>query len=146
MANTDLTRQCGWVQKKTTSLFADLLVEGANPKDGEVPATTANYLVGNLPEDAVVTNAYVMVLTASDAATTAVAKLGTAEAGTQILSAANLKVLGKAGTFTGYVSTGTGVEVYLTLTYTGAATTVGKYFVVIEYDEPLKATGEFTPL
>lgn len=146
MANTDLTRGCGWMQKKSTCLFADLLVEGTNPKDGEVPVTTANYKLGNLPEDAVITSAYVQVLTASDAATSASAKLGTAEAGSQILSAANLKTLGKQGTFTGQVATGTGVEVFLTLTYTGAATEIGRYYVVIEYDEPLKATGEYTPL
>lgn len=144
MANTSLKRTGTWMLKKTTSLLAEVVVEGDSTVEGEVPASTANYLVATLPANAIITRAYVQVLTASDAATSASAKLGTAEGGSEILSAANLKTLGKQGTFTAQTDTSTGKDVYLTLTYTGAATTVGKYVVVVEYDEYTKNDGEYT--
>lgn len=148
MANTDMTRVGGWVQKKTTSLFAGIVKEGSNQKDGEFPVNVdANFLLGTLPEDAIITNAYVHVKTASDDGTSCVAALGTAEGGTEILSAADLTATGKTGTFTGQSLTDTGVDVYLSLTWGGEnATEVGEYYVVIEYDEVLKANGEFTQL
>ena len=90
MAN--LTRNDKFYQKKSISVFAGALVEG---QDG-VLAETGNYKLANLPEDALITNAYVNVITASDAATTAAATLGTAEGGSQLLTAVNLKTAGKA--------------------------------------------------
>ena len=142
MANTNLTRAKRFAQKKSECFFAASVTEGTGK--GEVPASTANYLIGNLPPDSIITNAYIMVLTASDAATSLTAKIGTAEAGTEVLSAATLKTLGKRGTFTGFSTTSSGVELYLTLTYVGAATAVGDYVVVVEYLEYDKNTGEYT--
>lgn len=144
MANTSLKRLGTWMLKKTTSLLAEVVVEGDEATEGQVPAVTANYLVATLPANAVITRAYVQVLSASDAATSAAAKLGTTEAGAEILSGANLKVLGKQGTLGSQFDTGTGKDVYMTLTYTGAATNVGKYVVVVEYDEYTKNDGEYT--
>ena len=40
--------------------------------------------------------------------------------------------------------TGTGAELWLNTTITGAATAVAKYLVVVEYLEFNKATGEYT--
>jgi len=142
MAYTDMTREDNFSQKKGVCLFAAEVVEGT--ESYEIPAATGNYLLANIPPDAIITNAYIQVKTAADAATSATAKLGTAEGGTQVLSAANLKTLGKQGTFTGHVETGTGVELYLGLTVTGAATNVANYVVVVEYLEYTKNTGELT--
>lgn len=142
MAFTDMTREANFSQKKGVCLFASEVAEGT--ESFEIPAATGNYLLANIPPDAIITNAYVQVKTASDAGTSATAKLGTAEGGTEVLSAANLKTLGKQGTFTGHVETGTGAELYLGVTVTGAATTVGKYVVVVEYLEYRKNTGELT--
>jgi len=86
------------------------------------------------------------VVTAGDAATSASAKLGTAEGGTEVLSAANLKTVGKQGTFTGQSVTGTGVDLFLGLTVTGVATNVAHYVVVVEYLEYQKNTGEYTQI
>lgn len=143
MAYTDKTRYGEMAQKKVSSVFAAELSFGT--ADENVALATGHYLVAKLPPEAVITNAYVHVVTASDAATSAVATLGTAEAGTQILSAANLKTAGKQGTFTGQSLTTTGVDVYLGITLTGAAT-VGKFLVVIEYLEYSKNTGEYTQI
>lgn len=106
-------------------------------------AVTASFELFNLPENAVITNAYVHVVTASDAATTNVGSIGTALDGTQVLSSANLKTLGKQGTFTGQSLTGTGKTIYFKQTVTGAAT-VGKFLVVVEYLEYNLNTGSYT--
>lgn len=139
MAFTDKTRVGNFAQKKGVSLFAAEIVEGV-----ELSAGTGNYLIANIPPDAVITGAFVQVLTASDAATSATAKLGTTEGGSEVLSAANLKTVGKQGTATGHVATGSGAELYLGLTVSGAATDVAKYVVVVEYVEYRKNTGELT--
>jgi len=142
MAFTDKTREANFAQKKGVCLVAAEIVEGT--ESYEIPAATGNFLLANIPPDAIITNAYIQVKTAADAATSATAKLGTAEGGTEVLSAANLKTLGKQGTFTGHVETGTGAELYLGLTVTGAATNVANYVVVVEYVEYRKNTGEYT--
>lgn len=144
MASTDLTRINGYSQKKNITVFAGVVIEGADAKQGEIPAASGNYVLAKLPPDAVITNAFVHVLTASDAATSAVATLGTAEAGSEILSAANLAAVGETGTFTGQSLTTTGVDVYFGITITGAATTVGEYLVEIEYLEYTLNTGDYT--
>ncbi len=106
-------------------------------------AVTASFQLFNLPENAVITNAYVHVVTASDAATSNVGIIGTAEDGTQVLSAADLKTLGEQGTFTGQSLTGTGKTIWFKQTVTGAAT-VGKFLVVVEYLEYSLNTGNYT--
>ena len=146
MAYTDVTRSGEFAQKKTISVLAADIVEGTNLNEGQIPAATGNFLIAKLPPDAVIVNAYVHVLDAADAATSATAKLGTAEGGTEILSAANLKTLGKQGTFTGQSKTDTGVDVYLGLTVTGAATNVGHYVAIVDYIEYTKNTGEYTQI
>jgi hypothetical protein len=140
MALVNLTRTDTLFQKKSICLFAGELNEGA-----ELGVTTASYHLANLPADAIITNAYIHVEKASNAATTAAATLGTTEGGSQILTGANLKTLGKQGTFvTAQSLTGTGKNLVLNVTITGAATAVGKYKVVVEYVEYRKNTGEYT--
>lgn len=106
-------------------------------------AVTASFQLFNLPPEAVITDAYVHVVTASDAVTTNVGIIGTAEDGTQVLSAADLKVAGKQGTFTGQSLTTTGKTIWFKQTVTGAAA-VGKFLVVVEYLEYNKNSGEYT--
>lgn len=142
MAYTDKTRVSTFFQKKSECFFAAEINQGTD--DNEIAETTGNYLIANLPADAVITNAYVHVKTASDAVTSATATLGTTDGGSQIVSAANLKTTGKQGTFAGQSLTGLGKELYLNVTVTGAATAVGQFIVVVEYLEYRKNTGEYT--
>lgn len=144
MAYTDKTREDRFFQKKGESFFAAEVNEGT--ASYEIPAAAGNYKLANLPADAVITNAYVHVVTASDAATSASATLGTTDGGGQILTGANLKTLGKQGTFVGQVLTTTGKELYLNVSKAGATTAVGKYVVVVEYLEYRKNTGEYTKI
>jgi hypothetical protein len=144
MAYTDMTREDRFFQKKSECFFAAEVNEGS--ESYEIPAASGNFLLANLPPDAIVTNAYIHVVTASDAATSAVATLGTTEGGNEILDAADLKVAGEAGTFAGQSLTTTGKPLYLGTTITGAATAVGKYIVTVEYLEVRKNTGEYTTI
>lgn len=140
MAFKSLTRNKQYAQKKAVSVFSANLVEG----EGDFDSSANNWLLGHLPPDAIITNAYVHVISASDAATSKTLKLGTAEGGGQILTAANAKTAGKQGTFAGQSLTGTGKAIYLNATASGAVTDVGEYQVVIEYLEKDKNTGEYT--
>ena len=130
MAYTDLTRdKHDYMVKKSVCLFAAEVNEGTDA--GDIAAASANYLLANLPEDAIITDAYIHVETASDAATSNVATLGTTEGGTEILSAADLTATGEQGTFTGQSLTGTGKPLYLGVTVTGAANAVGEPFTLM---------------
>ena len=100
-------------------------------------------LLGNLPPNAIITDAYLHRVVASNAATTATVALGTAEAGAQIMAAADIKGTGKVGSLVGQILTGSGKPLYAALTITGAQT-AGKFYVVVEYLEPNKVTGELT--
>ena len=133
-----------FAQKKEISVFAGRLVQSDSPVEGEIGVATANYKLANLPANSIITNAYVLVNTASDAATSAVGTLGTAEAGSQILSAGDLTSTGKQGTFAGEFDTGTGASLFLRVVTTGAATAVADFTVVVEYLEYEKNTGEYT--
>lgn len=142
MAFTNVTREDRFFQKKEECFFAVEYIEGTG--NSEFLAESQNYLMAVLPPDSVITNAFVHVKTASDAATSAVMTIGTAEAGTEILSAADLTATGEQGTFTGQSLTGSGQEIYVGVTVTGAATEVGEYIIVIEYIEYTKNTGDYT--
>ena len=144
MAHTDMTRENNFHQKKGVCFLASKLLEGT--EDAQIAAGSGNFLISNIPLDALITDAYIHVETASDAATTNVATLGTTEGGSEILSAADLKSTGKEGTFTGQSLTLTGKSLYLGITTTGAATNVGKYIIVVEYIEYTKNTGEYTTI
>ena len=68
MANTDLTRTGELAQKKGVCIFSGLLEEGTETEN--LGIVTGNYLLGKLPPDAIITNAYIHVMTASDAVIT----------------------------------------------------------------------------
>lgn len=109
-------------------------------------AVTDSHLVAKLPPNAVILDAYIFATVASNAATTDVVTIGTTQAGTEILSAANAKTLGKTGTFTAQTATtGTGKEVWVRHVVTGAKT-AGELYAVVEYLEVDRTNGEFTPV
>lgn len=139
MAYVNLTRKADNSCKKSKSYFAAEL----DVKDSDVGLVSANLLLGNLPPNAIITDAYLHRVVASNAATTATVALGTAEAGAQIMAAADIKGTGKVGSLVGQILTGSGKPLYAALTITGAQT-AGKFYVVVEYLEPNKVTGELT--
>lgn len=108
-----------------------------------VGAVTETFQLFNLPPNALITNAYTFNVVQSNAATTDVTIMGTAENGTQIMSAGDAKAAGKSGTFAGMSSTGTGVTVWAKHTVTGAKT-AGETVFVVEYLELEKTNGEYT--
>lgn len=111
-----------------------------------VGAVTDSFLVGKLPPNAIVTNAYVFTTTASNAATSDAVIIGTTDGGSELMSAGNAKTLGKTGTFTAQTTTtGTGKNVYVKHTVTGAKT-AGELYAVVEYLEANRSNGEYTPV
>ena len=131
-------RRVGTLNQKKTICVATAVLDFAT-----AGATTASHQLFNLPENAIILDAYIHVVTASNAATTSTGILGTAEDGTQVLSAPNLKTAGKQGTFAGQTLTGTGRTIWFKQTVVGAAT-AGSVVVVVEYLEFNKNTGEYT--
>lgn len=142
MAYTNMLREKEFAQKKQENFAVAELAEGT--ASFEIPAASGNYKLFNLPANALITDAYIFVDVVSNAATSNTATLGTAEGGSQILSAANLKTLGKQGTFTGVSNTTTGLPVFLGITVVGATTAAAKFKVVVKYLECRKNTGEYT--
>ena len=139
MAYVNLTRKANNSCKKSNSYFA----AEVDVKDTDVGLVSVNLLLGNLPPNAIITDAYLHRVVASNAATTATVALGTVEAGAQIMAAADIKGTGKVGSLVGQILTGSGKPLYAALTITGAQT-AGKFYVVVEYLEPNKVTGELT--
>lgn len=136
MANTDITRTGEFAQKKESCVLALYI----DKEVGEVFTAAGNYLVANLPPEAVITNAFVSTDVVSDAGAVTV---GTTEGGTEILSAGDTTALGKTGTFTGQSLTGSGTPVFMTV---AAAMTAGRFTVIVEYIEYRKHTGEYTQI
>lgn len=139
MANVNLTRKGNNSCKKSKSYFATQL----DVKDSDVGLVTTNLLLANFPPNAIITDAYVHREVASNAVTSATVALGTTEGGAQIMAAADLKGTGKIGSLVGQILTGSGKPLFAALTITGAQT-AGKFYVVVEYLEPNKVTGELT--
>lgn len=112
--------------------------------DSAVGLVSTNLLLANLPPNVIITDAYIHRVTQSDAATSATFKLGTTEGGAEVMAAADIKAAtGKVGSLVGQILTGSGKALYGALTITGAQT-AGKFYVVVEYLEPTKITGELT--
>lgn len=147
MANTKVTTVGTLAQKKVKRVCSIHVGDDFRAQATALGATTpaGNYYVANLPQDAVITDAYVVVDGVSNAATAATVALGTAEGGAQIMAAADIKAaVGVVGSLVGKLKTGTGMPVYMTLVYTGATTNYGSFTVVIEYCEFRKTSGEYT--
>ena len=141
MAYKDLTRKGNNSCKKAEGFFATLI----DVTDADVGLVTTNLLLAKLPPNAIIMDAYVHRVTASNAATTATIALGTAEGGAQVMAAADLKGTGKIGSLAAQSLTGSGKPLYAALTITGAQT-AGKFYVVVNYLEPHRVSGELTPV
>lgn len=130
----NVTHLKGFMEKKQHSIFSACV----NDENRHEFADGGDFLLGILPPDSLLINAYVFTTTVAD---TAAVKLGTAKGGTEILSAGAIGTLGKTGTFTGMSCTGTGVPVYLNIS---DEVTKGDFVFIIQYLEYNKATGEYT--
>lgn len=125
-----------FAQKKGISVMALRFNESVS----KMFDAAGNYLVGVLPPNALVTDAYMFTAAASQPA---VAALGTTEGGAELLSACDTTTLGKSGVFGAPVHTGSGMEVFLSI---DEAVESGEFVLVIEYLEYTKNTGEYTLL
>lgn len=142
---TDMRRENRFFQKKQECRFAIDLKEGT--ESYELALGSGNHQLANLPDNCIITDAYMHVKVVGDMATSGVATLGTASGGSQIMSAADMDAAtGKTGTFTGQSDTGTGVTLWLGITITGGQTAVGQYVIVVEYLEYTKNTGDYTEI
>lgn len=116
---------------------------GIQPSNAaDFPGTDSNnYLIGYIPADAVVTNAYCVVAGTDSSASTLT--VGTSEGSSNILSGVDLTASGNYGPSNILLATGTGVPVYVTL---GGPVTTAFIVVNIYYDEYSLTTGELTPI
>lgn len=146
MANTNISRAGTINQKKVTRLMS-LHINAGNiaAAGGTLAVGTNNFLVATLPEKAVLVDAYVVVDTVANSATSAVVRVGTAEAGQQIMADTDIKAAtGVVGTLVAKQKTNTGMDIYVGVVLTGATTNFGDFTVVIRYDEYTKKSGEYT--
>jgi hypothetical protein len=139
----DISRKATFNQKRGVCIAAYHVVEGTDINEVDL-SVSINNILGTLPENTLITDAKVFVKTASDAATSAVITIGTTDGGSEIMSAGDLAATGESGTFTGVTDTGSGVDVYVNATITGASTNVGDYVIRIEYVEYDLKTGNYT--
>jgi len=132
----DNTRAGSVHQKKGVSIMAVQV-------DSEQYANYAaadDYLVGILPDNAIITDAYVFTQSASNAGAVT---LGTTAGGSEVMSAGDSTATGKSGTFTGATDTGTGKSLYMGI---AAAATQGEFVVIVEYIEYTLNTGNLTKI
>jgi hypothetical protein len=106
-------------------------------------ATTETFRIARLPANALVQNAFFFNTVQSNAATTDVLIMGTAENGTQLVTAGDAKAAGRTGTTGAMLNTGTGVDVWIKHTVTGAKT-AGETVAIVEYIELDMTNGEYT--
>jgi len=146
MANTNISRYGEINQKKVTRLLSvHLSADTITAAGGALAVGANNFFVATLPEKSVLVDAYVVTDTPSNAATSAVIKVGTAEGGAQIMADVDAKAAaGVSGELVAKLKTDTGMPIYAAVTYTGATTNFGDFTIVIRYDEYTKKSGEYT--
>lgn len=98
----------------------------------ELPSGVFTPIGIQLPAGALVINGSVLVLTASDAATSEALNVGTSASASAFASVASSKTAGRTAVTAAAAPTGGATEVGITRTAAGAQT-VGKYGVAIEY-------------
>lgn len=130
----NVTHLKSFMEKKQHSIFS----AHVNDSNRAEFAEGGDFLLGILPPDSLIINAYVFTNAVADSAAV---KLGTAKGGTEIMSTGAIGTLGKSGAFTGMSCTGTGVPVYLNISN---KVTKGDFVFIIQYLEYSKATGEYT--
>lgn len=138
MATNDVSRTGGRHKKKDVSVFfAELNYD-------ELATSADVYQLGVLPNESVITSAFIVTVTAADAATASTVDIGFA-GGAEILNDSDLKA--SAGTVDASslvpLVRATGGIITATPTITGT-NTQGKAYLVIEYVEYEQCTGEMT--
>jgi len=145
MAAVNVTRYGETAQKKAARSMVFHLTDALMAAHGiTVEAGSFSFKVATLPANSLVQAATVLVNKATAAASTAVLTVGTTESGAQLLAATDTKTVGAAGTIVKALPTGTGMDVYVRLLASGATTSVGDLYVVLDYLELEKNTGEYT--
>lgn len=124
-------------------------------------SSTCSVRIGALPYNAFILRAYTNPVVVCNAATTCTLSLGTASAGTQLVNAQDIKSsangvqdtivaanLGIAATGNGIAQTGAngGFDLYVTITFTGAAPSAGTVAFVLEFAAPNDGGCSYTPM
>lgn len=146
MATQNLTRKAG-MHKRRKSEFMIAMLDYADVTEIDITTSADVYQLAMMPVDALVLSAGMLVLTANDAATSAVADLGfsggdTLVDGGDLTSAAGTLLSGGTNAAIPQFVTAETPITFLP-TYTGA-TTEGKVLVYVEYIEIDKTSGELT--
>lgn len=147
----DYTRLLEIHEKKSECFMAGTIKilpnEDFDSNVGEVDGSaTKNYYLGNFPKDAIITAAYLYVQVVADGIAPIV-DLGTAENSDDLVAAGDIKAStgGVAGVVLvagDYISTGSGLELWMKLTPTNS--TEGTFIFVVEYMEYKLNTGNLT--
>lgn len=147
MATQNLTREADRNQKKGIRNFSAIL-DYADTINTPINTSADIYELFELPPESVILRADIYVLTASDAATSAVANLGfdgddTLIDGADLTSAADSTLNGGTNAVVPILKPTGGTVTFLP-TYTGA-TTEGRFLVMVDYLEYTKTEqGEIT--
>lgn len=137
------------IHEKKSECFMSGIIVGKNgdadTSIGEIDINdTEDYLLGNIPRDAFITNAYLFVQDSLGALT---AQLGTTQGGNDLVAAVSgLTTGGKPGEIvdaSNYIDTGTGTELWLRIG-TNIAAAAGEFVFVVEYEEHKLNTGKLT--
>jgi len=134
MADVNLTRDRKHSQKKSKSVATAVL------DFSDIPLTADVYQLFNLPEDAIITDSFLDVLEAFDAAVTA--DMGFA-GGSELISAGAVDVVAVVASNDINLNTGTGQTVTINLS---GDVTQGKLVAVVEYTEWDLAIGDLTSI
>ena len=133
MAHKNVTRVGDFFAKK---LLSQMVITIDNETAKQFTAA-GNYKVANLPENCVVTEAFVVV---TKGGTGGVVDVGTTEGGAELIADAVVTAAGVVGALVGKVVTGTGKSVYINL----AAAPTARFSIVIQYLELGTKTGSYT--
>ena len=146
MATQNLTRKAGMHKKREERVFTAIL-DYSDTSELDITTSADVYELFKLPANSYVTVAELLMLTASDSATSAAADVGFAGGdtlidGANLKSAANTKLSGGTNAVVPQLKT-TASTVTFKPTFTGA-TTVGKWLLRISYVEIDMTNGELT--
>ena len=139
MANQNISRLAGRHKKRNICVFQTDL-------DWDEIVTSADvYQLAELPSEIVVTACRILVITAFDTATVATVDIGF-DGDATLLDDSNLKATAGTNDESSLtpIHKPTGGTLTATPTLTGAAATVGKAKLMVEYIEYEQATGEMT--
>ncbi len=139
MATFNYDRKNTLMHKREVRMFAaELDIVKLGFADGDT------YRLANLPEKAIIVSTMTMVNEVSDS-TVSTANIGTTPSGANLLSGADLEVLGATVSSADPIDTGAGLPLYITPTFTTPPTT-GKVVLMVEYVEYTLKAEEYTEI